>query len=73
MNIYILKSYGLYSMSYTGFVKIMGYKYLLLAAHAITALLSCRRGVGWEGVSMNVVIMGPTPMRGGGVKKSREE
>ena len=45
--IYIyLKSYGLDYISCTGFVRVMGYKYLLLDAHTITALLSCRRREG---------------------------
>ena len=54
-----LKSYGLDSISCTGFVKFMGYKYLLLAAHSVTDLLVCRsRGWGRD-MTMIVIIMGP--------------
>ena len=46
---YFLKSYGLDFISCTGFVRVTGYKSLLLAAHAITALLAFRHGVGGGG------------------------
>ena len=37
------------SISCTEFVRVMGYKYLLLAANTATALLVCIRGVGGGG------------------------
>ena len=37
------------SISCTVFVRVMGYKSLLLAAHTATSLLVCRRGGGGEG------------------------
>ena len=49
MNIYTLKSYGLDSTSCTVFVRCMGYKPLLLAAHAVTAIILCRNRVGGGG------------------------
>ena len=45
MNIDISKSYGMDSISCTEFVRVMGYKYLLLAAHTFTYLLVCRHRV----------------------------
>ena len=49
MDIYFLNSYGLDSIFCTVCVRVVGYKYLLLAAHAVTALLVCRPGVGGGG------------------------
>ena len=41
-----LNSYGMDSICCTGLVRVMGYKYLLLDDHTVTALLVCRRGGG---------------------------
>ena len=46
MNIYILESNGLDSISCTVFIRVMGYKYLLLVTHNVAALILCRHGVG---------------------------
>ena len=44
----------------------MGYNYLLLAAHIVTALLVCRSEGGWGGeMTIIIIIMGPIPTRAG--------
>ena len=42
MNVYILKYYGLDSISLTGSVKVMVYKSLLSATYTVTSLIVCR-------------------------------
>ena len=44
-----LKSFGQYSISCTGFIRVMESKSLLLDINTATALLFCKRGVGWGG------------------------
>ena len=65
--IYILESYGLDSISCTGFVRVMGYKSLLLATNDVIDLLVWRRGLGEGANKMIVIIIGPIPTRGRGV------
>ena len=74
MNTYILKSYGLDSISCTGYVIFMGYKSLISSAHAITYLLVCRRGGGGGGDD-NRHHYRPNTNEGaaGGVEQWREE
>ena len=43
----------------------MGYKYLLSAAHTVTALLVYRHGVGGGSMTMIFITMGPILMREG--------
>ena len=71
----MLKSYGLDSISCTEFVRVMGYKSLLLSDHAITALLVCRRGGGRRRGGANYChFHGPNPNRGsGGVEQRMKE
>ena len=70
------KSYGLNSTSCTGFVRVIGYKYLLSSARTIKNLLVLRRGGGrgkGEGGDENDLhYHGPnTNEGGGGVNRGR--
>ena len=53
------------STSCTGFLRLMGYKFILLVTYVVTDLLVCRNRVGGGGVMMKItIISGPIPTGG---------